>query len=238
MSKRPSRHGGGYGARDGFVYGGVPVAPRIVAPSSTGCRPRRGAGGKPKPASCGTWPPSCRSRMRRLKMCKRPHTLGLAGSGTAPSVPCKSGKEHLYSLLKKQGLYVYLYSGIVTSQLREQYSLSKTDQKNAQTFSSHAVDAWVLAAATCGATTPTSTRLWYSVPTRRVRRQLHAMEPEKGGRRSPYGGTRSFGFTRGTLVHHPRYGRCLIGGWDRTTHCVSLHTYKNQHTPDATGQAC
>jgi hypothetical protein len=141
--------------------------------------------------------------------------------------PVQVGKEHLYSLLKGQGLALSLYSGIVTSQLREQYGLVKTTQKEAQTFSSHAVDAWVLAAATCGAKAPTSTRLWYSIPIRLVRRQLHRLEPEKGGRRAPYGGTRSLGFTRGTLVRHPRYGRCLIGGWDRQTQRVSLHAYRS-----------
>jgi hypothetical protein len=52
------------------------------------------------------------------------------------------------------------------------------------------------------------------------------MEPKKGGRRPPYGSTYSFGFTRGTLVRHPRCGRCLIGGCDRTTHQVSLHAYR------------
>jgi hypothetical protein len=140
--------------------------------------------------------------------------------------PVQVGKEHRYLLLKAQGLTLHLYTGIVASQLREQYALTKTRQKECQTFSSHAVDAWVLAAATCSATTPTSTRLWYSVPIRLVRRQLHRLDPAKGGRRSPYGGTRSYGFTRGTLVHHPRYGRCLIGGCDRTTQRVSLHAYR------------
>jgi len=151
---------------------------------------------------------------------------GTGGQWNRSFSSVQMGKEHFSRLLKEQGLSVQLYSGIVTSQLREQYKLSKTDQKAAQTFSSHAVDAWVLAGATCGAKAPTSTRLWYGVPLRLVRRQLHRMEPEKGGRRPPYGGTRSFGFTRGTLVLHPRYGRCLIGGCDRTTQRVSLHAYK------------
>jgi len=151
---------------------------------------------------------------------------GTGGQWNRSFSPVQVGKELLYRLLKEQGLSVQLYTGIVTSQLREQYQLSKTHQKEAQTFSSHAVDAWVLAAATCGATGPTSTRLWYSVPTRLVRRQLHRMEPEKGGRRPPYGGTRSLGCTRGTLVRHPRYGWCLIGGWDRQAQRVSLHAYK------------
>jgi hypothetical protein len=158
-----------------------------------------------------------------VKAAPRP---GSGGQWNRSFSPVQVGKEHLYGLLKEHGLTLHLYTGIVTSQLREQNGLVKTEQKDAQIFSSHSVDAWVLAAATCGAKAPTSTRLWYSVPTRLVRRQLHRMDPQKGGRRSPYGGTRSYGFTRGTLVYHPRYGRCLIGGWDRTTQRVSLHAYK------------
>ena len=44
------------------------------------------------------------------------------------------------------------------------------------------------------------------------RRQLHRLQPEKGGKRKPYGGTRSQGLTRGTLIKHPRYGLAYVGG--------------------------
>jgi hypothetical protein len=43
-------------------------------------------------------------------------------------------------------------------------------------------------------------------------RQLHRLEPEKGGKRKPYGGTLSLGIKRGTLVKHPKYGRAYVGG--------------------------
>jgi hypothetical protein len=43
-------------------------------------------------------------------------------------------------------------------------------------------------------------------------RQLHRFEPEKGGRRRPYGGTLSMGIKRGTLVKHPKYGKAYVGG--------------------------
>ena len=45
-----------------------------------------------------------------------------------------------------------------------------------------------------------------------VSRQLHRLKPKQGGIRPPYGGTRSLGFTRGTLVLHPRYGLVYVGG--------------------------
>jgi hypothetical protein len=121
---------------------------------------------------------------------------------------------------------VYCYPGIVTKQLRESFGLTKSHQKDAQTFSSHAVDAWVLAAATSGATAPTCTRLWYIVPLQLHRRQLHRLQPEPGGIRKPYGGTRSLGFKRGTLVRHPRYGLCTVGGYDRARQRLSLHAYR------------
>jgi hypothetical protein len=152
---------------------------------------------------------------------------GEGGRWNAAFSPVQVGKEHLYRLLKEQGLIVHQYPGFVTSQLRERYGLGKTDNKAAQTFSSHAVDAWVLAAATSGALVPTSTRLWYLVPVRLCRRQLHRQEAAKGGKRLPYGGTRSLGFTRGTLVRHPRYGLCAVGGCDRKTGRVSVHAYRS-----------
>jgi hypothetical protein len=143
--------------------------------------------------------------------------------------PVQVGKDHLNHLLKEQGLTVHLYRGIVTTQLREHFGLTKTHQKDAQTFSSHAVDAWVLAAATSGATTTTCTRLWYVVPLQLHRRQLHRLQAEHGGIRRPYGGTRSLGFKRGTLVRHPRYGLCTVGAYAREQQRLSLHAYRTNN---------
>src|SRR5260370_30528316 len=42
--------------------------------------------------------------------------------------------------------------------------------------------------------------------------QLHGFEPEKGGKRRPYGGTLSQGIKRGTLVKHPKWGKAYVGG--------------------------
>jgi hypothetical protein len=151
---------------------------------------------------------------------------GAGGQWNTSFSPVQVGKEHLYRLIKDQGLILHLYSGIVTSQLRERCGVVKTQQKDAQTFSSHAVDAWVLAAATSGAAAPTCTRLWYGVPHQLHRRQLHRLEAAKSGIRKPYGGTRSLDFKRGTVVVHPTYGRCTVGGYDREKQRVSLHTYK------------
>jgi RRXRR protein len=151
---------------------------------------------------------------------------GTGGQWNQSFSPVQVGKDHLYQLLKARGLTLHLYLGMVTKQLRDRYGLSKTSHKEAQTFHSHAVDAWVLAATTSGAHVPTCTRLWYGVPHQVHRRQLHRLEAGKGGIRKPYGGTRSLSFKRGTIVLHPKYGRCTVGGYDREKQRLSLHTYK------------
>lgn len=141
--------------------------------------------------------------------------------------PVQMGKQHLSTLLLAgRGLVVHLREGWQTKALREQYRLTKTRSKAQAVFASHAVDAWVVAASVSRAAQPTCQRLWYVVPARLHRRQLHRLEPGKGGIRSPYGGTRSFGLKRGTLVRHPRYGLCTIGGYDRARGTVSLHAYR------------
>jgi hypothetical protein len=140
--------------------------------------------------------------------------------------PLQAGKHHLYTLLSTMGLTLHLREARQTRTLRARYGLQKSLDKAEQSFASHAVDAWVLAASVSMAKAPTCTRIWYAVPARLHRRQLHRMEPSKGGIRSPYGGTRSLGFKRGLLVKHPHYGLCVIGGVDRKLARISLHAYR------------
>lgn len=154
--------------------------------------------------------------------------------------PVQVGKEHLYRLLRDMGLTVHLRPGYQTKELREQYGLKKTSSKSEQSFNPHAIDAWVLAASISGAKQPTCLRLWYVVPVRLHRRQLHRLQASKGGERKPYGGTRSLGFKRGTLVEHPKYGRCCVGGFDRKKQTISLHDYRTNKrlTQGAKGKNC
>lgn len=154
--------------------------------------------------------------------------------------PVQVGKMHLYRLLSDMDLEVETREGWQTKELRDFYRLAKTKKKDKQAFDSHAVDAWVLAATVSGATKPTCTRLWYVVPARLYRRQLHALQPSKGNVRHPYGGTRSLGLKRGTLVTHPRYGLCCIGGCDRKKQTISLHAYRTNKrlTQGAKVDAC
>jgi hypothetical protein len=151
---------------------------------------------------------------------------GKGGKWNTSFSPAQVGKEHLYSLLRARALTVSTKEGWQTKELREQYGLKKSKSKAWQSFASHAVDAWVLAASVTGAAQPTCQRLWYVVTIRVHRRQLHRLQCAKGGIRTAYGGTRSLGFKRGTVVMHPRYGLSSVGGYDRAKGTVSLHDYR------------
>lgn len=138
--------------------------------------------------------------------------------------PVQMGKEHFYRSLRKLGYEPILKQGYETKVLREQFGLKKSHDKKEKSFYSHCVDAWALAASVSGAEKPDHFGFYYLVPLRFHRRQLHRLEPGKGGVRKPYGGTRSLGFKRGTLVKHPKYGLCYIGG--HLNGCLSLHDRK------------
>ena len=107
--------------------------------------------------------------------------------------------------------------------LREIFGLKKTKDKARQTFDSHAVDAWAMAADVTGAEQPTERGLLYWTPIQLHRRQLHRLQPTNGGIRKPYGGTRSCGLKRGTLVEHPKHGLTYVGGMQQKMERVSLH---------------
>lgn len=151
---------------------------------------------------------------------------GKGGQWNGSFSPVQVGKEHLYRLLHEMGLHVHLRAGWQTKELREKYGLKKTKSKSQQSFESHAVDAWVMAASVSDASMPTCTRLWYVVPAVLHRRELHRLQASKGGERKPYGGTRSRGLKRGTVVIHKKYGRCTVGGFDRKHNTISLHAYR------------
>jgi hypothetical protein len=126
--------------------------------------------------------------------------------------PLEVGKRWFYQELGRLAP-VQTRQGWETKQLRDTLGLVKSKAKMVELFSAHCVDAWVLAHAIVGGTTtPENARLLCVPPFQWHRRQLHRLQPEKGGKRKPYGGTRSGGFTRGTLVQHPKYGLVYVGG--------------------------
>jgi RRXRR protein len=151
---------------------------------------------------------------------------GKGGRWNGSFSPVQVGKQHLYQLLEGMGLGVHLREGWQTKELRKQYGLKKTKAKAKQSFESHAVDSWVLAASITGAEKPTCQKLWYLVHFPIHRRQLHRLQASKGGVRKPYGGTMSLGLKRNTLVRHSKHGLCTVGGFDRKKQTISLHTYR------------
>jgi hypothetical protein len=126
--------------------------------------------------------------------------------------PLEAGKRWFYQELNKLAP-VQIRAGWETKQLRDALGMKKSKAKLKEPFNAHCVDAWVLARAVVGGSgTPDNTRLLCLTPLRWHRRQLHRLQPEAGGKRTPYGGTRSLGWTRGTLVKHPKYGLAYVGG--------------------------
>jgi hypothetical protein len=108
--------------------------------------------------------------------------------------------------------------------LRDSLGLKKIRNKSKPVFESQCIDSWCLAAMVTGTKHPTTKSLYYMVPLRWHRRQLHRLEAEKGGIRRRYGGTMSLGLKKGTLVKHVKYGLCYIGGNLRGR--FSLHSLK------------
>jgi len=126
--------------------------------------------------------------------------------------PLEVGKAWFYEQLRLLGT-VDLKQGWETKGLRDAVGLKKTKRKMADVFAAHCVDSWVLANWKVGGhTLPEYTRMLRVVPLQFHRRQLHYFQPAKGGKRKPYGGTRSLGFKRGSLVRHPKWGLCYVGG--------------------------
>jgi hypothetical protein len=117
---------------------------------------------------------------------------------------------------------------------RQKLGLKKSKQKLSNKFEAHCVDSWVLANWYVGGhLVPDNTTLIEVVPLEFHRRQLHRLQHSAGQIRSRYGGTISAGFKRGSIVKHPKFGFCYVGGWqesptrknpDRKT--ISLHSLK------------
>jgi len=136
--------------------------------------------------------------------------------------PLEVGKRWFYEQLAKIAP-VETKEGWETKELRDAHGLKKSTNKMAETFSAHCVDSWVLAnGSTGGHTEPDNTRLMCLTPLRFHRRQLHVQNPILGGVRKAYGGTRSLGFKRGSLVKHVKYGLAYVGGFSK--HRLSLHS--------------
>lgn len=138
--------------------------------------------------------------------------------------PLEIGKNWFYEELGKLAS-ISLKQGYETKKLRDDLGLKKTSQKISNKFEAHCVDSWVLANDYIGGhIEPDNKNILFIIPIQLHRRQLHRLKPEKGGKRKLYGGTRSFGFKRGGLVKHPKYGIVYVGGCMKNK--ISLHSIK------------
>jgi hypothetical protein len=136
--------------------------------------------------------------------------------------PLEVGKHWFYSQIKLFG-NLHLKQGFETKELRDQLGLKKTSKKLAEVFEAHCVDSWVLANWLVGGhSSPDNKSILCISPLQLHRRQLHALQPSKGGVRREYGGTRSCGFKRGSLVKHPKWGLVYVGGTMKGK--ISLHS--------------
>ncbi|GET40373.1 RRXRR domain-containing protein [Microseira wollei] len=144
--------------------------------------------------------------------------------------PLEVGKQWFYFELRRIA-NLEIRSGNDTYTERQALGLKKSKNKLSNKFDAHCVDSWVLANWYVGGhSVPDNTRVIEVVPLEFHRRQLHRLQHQVGQVRPRYGGTISAGFKRGSVVKHPKYGFCYVGGWqesptkknpDRKT--ISLH---------------
>jgi hypothetical protein len=132
------------------------------------------------------------------------------------------GKTMFYKHLRKFG-DLSLYTGVQTAEWRDKLGLPKNYRKNSLTWDSHAVDAIAIGCAESGCENPYPPEFWVWKRFEYTRRQLHRLEPEKGGVRRRYGGSWSIPpFKKGDVIlWHGRLAR--VGGFMDGK--VSLHSF-------------
>lgn len=130
-------------------------------------------------------------------------------------------KAKLYDFLKQRGRLT-LHDGEETARTREERKLVKTPRKGEPVFSSQAVDALALCALSTGVRSLAVTAFYAWRRPDVPRRQLHALQPGRGGVRRPYGGTLALGFRKNTVVEY-RGGLYRTGGTTRGR--LSLHSF-------------
>lgn len=130
--------------------------------------------------------------------------------------PLEVGKYWFYFELR-QIANLETRTGNDTYTERQALGLKKSKNKLSNLFDAHCVDSWVLANWYVGGhIVPDNTLLIEVVPLELHRRQLHRLQHSCGHIRPRYGGTISAGFKRGSVVKHPKYGFCYVGGWQES----------------------
>lgn len=137
--------------------------------------------------------------------------------------PLQIGKQWFYEQLKQLGILKLMY-GYETKELRDSLGFKKITNKLAEKFEAHNVDSWVLAYSIVGGVLD-NRKIIRLFPIQLHRRQLHVFQSAKNSIRKKYGGTRSLGFSRGSIVKHNKFGITYIGGNSKNR--ISLHSIEN-----------
>ena len=138
--------------------------------------------------------------------------------------PLEVGKAWFYDKISKLGNLI-LKQGYETFERRNLLGLKKISRKLDEKFEVHNVDSWVLASYMTGKSSVDNVSLFRVIPLQLHRRQLHRFEPETGGVRKLYGGTRSMELRRGSVVNHTELGMVYVGGSSKGK--ISLHDLKS-----------
>ena len=126
--------------------------------------------------------------------------------------PLEVGKEWFYSEIRKRWKLLTL-QGWETKEIRDRLALKKSSKKLAETFEAHCVDSWCLAYHTLGGSDiPDNRDIFCIAPLPIRRRELHRQNPQKGGKRPRYGGTRCLQTVKNTLVKHVKHGLLRVSG--------------------------
>lgn len=129
--------------------------------------------------------------------------------------PLEVGKQWFYTEIRKRW-ELHTLPGYETKQIRDSLGLNKSGQKLSSNFSAHCVDSWCLASHVVGDNgAPDNTDVFTIAPIPIRRRELHRQNPQKGGNRPRYGGTRCLGYAKGTLVKHIKHGIAVICGFQK-----------------------
>ena len=126
--------------------------------------------------------------------------------------PLEVGKEWFYSEIRKKW-ELFTIGGHQTKELRDSLGLKKSSKKTAEVFDAHCVDSWCLAYHVIGGNyIVDNTGIFCLSPFQVKRRTLHRQIPQKGGKRSRFGGTRCLDIAKNTLVRHVKYGIAVVCG--------------------------
>lgn len=145
--------------------------------------------------------------------------------------PIQAGKSYFKKEIESLGMRYHTNSGKETKDLRDKFGLKKSKDKLGEKFECHAVDSWVMANKIVkGHTKPDNEQLMFIKPIKVVRRQLHMLQHKKGGVRPRAGGTVANGIKINSIVNHPKYGKCLVAGWDKKGR-ISLKSISGKPRP-------